>query len=72
MIKEKIEKISNITLKDFPDSDFQKVEDMLKEHTLVEVWLLKGMGRYYISSCLPNQNNWSLPIQQKLCELTSN
>ena len=68
-MKEKIEKESGIKLNDFPESDFVAVEKLMEQNEKIEVWLLRGMGRYYIKAFLPNQNNSHLPIQSKLCDL---
>ncbi len=69
-MKEKIEKESGVKLNDFPESDFEKVEKMMKEIGQVEVWLLRGMGRYYLVSFPPNKENTSFPIKRKLCSLS--
>ncbi len=64
-----IEKKSGVKLNDFPDSDFEKVDESLKEHKKIEVWLMKGMGRYYITPVV-RENKYNFPIMQKLCDLS--
>jgi len=68
-IKKLIEKKSKIQLNDFPKEDFQEIEKYLKLNNNIEVWLEKGMGRYYLTSCLIGKHKSPLPIQQKLCQL---
>ena len=69
-MRERIEKESGVKLKDFPQSDFDAVEKLLNDNEKIEVWLLRGMGRYYIKGFLPNKNDSHLPRQEKLCDLT--
>ena len=65
-----IERESKKQLNDFPQTDFEAVEKLLNENKRIEVWLLRGMGRWYLKGFLPNKNNSHLPIQRKLCDLT--
>lgn len=68
-IKQKIKKESGFTFNGFPKSDFDKIKDLLSKNIKVEIWLLRGMGRYYLKGFLPNENNSNLPTQEKLCDL---
>lgn len=67
-LKELIEKKSKLKLKDFPQDDFNKLKQQLEENGKIEVWLMRGMGRWYLVDRL-SKSEFHLPIQRKLCEL---
>lgn len=69
-LKERIEENSGVKLNDFPKSDFRKISELLEDNEEIEVWLLKGMGRYYVSGFLPDVEI-SFPIKRKLCILST-
>ena len=67
--QELIEKAAKIRLDGFPESDYDKIEELLNDNNKIEVWLEKGMGRKYLIGCLPDKHFSHPPLQERLCEL---
>lgn len=67
-MKEKIEKISKLRLVGFPDSDFLKIEEKLNENPYVDIWIIQGMGRKYITAIV-GKNLLPFPLMEKICTL---